>query len=342
MPPREYLIEEIEEAETPLFVKKALVEKGLVSQNDIAALLALFENAKTFGSLIQVPSKLVAKLPEVEQRLNHVLKHGDLTHAPAHVVKPLLQQARLLARQYDAVVANPPYMGGKYFSVVLREFACTHYVDAKGDLYACFVSRGALFANTIGHIGMITIPTWMFLSSFERFRTSVLSNETICSFVHNGRGVFGSDFGSCSFVLWKPLIQGFIAKFFRLFDRKGSVASVDELAERFSSSTPFCLTQQAFQQVPTSPLCYWISTAARRAFADLPPLSNMAAFKQGLATCNNDLFVRFWHETAIEVTAIRATWNQSFRKTRKWFPFIKGGENRKWFGNQQLAVELGG
>ena len=75
--------------------------------------LALFENAKTFGSLIQIPPKLAAKLPEIEHRLDDVLKHGDLTHASAHVIKPLLQQARLLAEQYDAVVANPPYMGSK-------------------------------------------------------------------------------------------------------------------------------------------------------------------------------------------------------------------------------------
>ena len=115
MPPSEYLFEEIEDEKTPLFSKKALAEKGHVSQADIASLLELFENAKTFGSLIQVPPKLAAKLPEIEQRLDDVLKHGDLTHAPAHVIKPLLQQARLLARQYDAVVANPPYMGSKYY-----------------------------------------------------------------------------------------------------------------------------------------------------------------------------------------------------------------------------------
>ena len=94
VPPSEYLFEEIENAETPLFSKKVLVEKGHVSQGDIASLLDLFENAKTFGSLIQVPPTLAAKLPEIEQRLNDVLKHGDLTHASAHVIKPLLQQAR--------------------------------------------------------------------------------------------------------------------------------------------------------------------------------------------------------------------------------------------------------
>ena len=102
-----------------------MAEKGHVSQGDIASLLELFENAKTFGSLIQVPPKLAAKLPEIEQRLDDVLKHGDLTHASAHVIKPLLQQAQLLARQYDAVVANPPYMGSKYYAPTLKAFVAT-------------------------------------------------------------------------------------------------------------------------------------------------------------------------------------------------------------------------
>ena len=111
--PSEYLFEEIEEEKAGLFSKKVLAEKGHVSQSDIISVLELFENAKTFGSLIQVPPKLAATLPEIEKRLADVLKHGDLMHTSGHVIKPLLQQARLLARQYDAVVANPPYMGSK-------------------------------------------------------------------------------------------------------------------------------------------------------------------------------------------------------------------------------------
>jgi MmeI, DNA-methyltransferase domain len=114
--PREYLFEEIEEEKAGLFSKKALAEEGHISQDDIATLLDLFEDAKTFGSLIEVPPKLTVKLPEIEGRFKDVQKHGDLTHAPAQVIKPLIQQARFLAKQYDTVVTNPPYMGAKYLS----------------------------------------------------------------------------------------------------------------------------------------------------------------------------------------------------------------------------------
>ena len=145
--PSEYLFEEIEEEKAGLFSKKALAEKGHVSQADIASLLELFENAKTFGSLIQIPPKLAAKLPEIEKRLDDVLKYGDLTHASAHVLKPLLQQARLLARQYDAVVANPPYMGSKFYSTTLKALVTREYKEAKADLYSCFMQRNAAAAQ---------------------------------------------------------------------------------------------------------------------------------------------------------------------------------------------------
>ena len=152
MPPSEYLFEEIENEKTPLFSNKSHAEKGHVSQGDIASLLALFENAKTFGSLIQVPPKLAAKLPEIERRLDDVLKHGDLTLAPAHVIKPLLQQARFLARQYDAVVANPPYMGRKGMNATLKSCAKDIYPDSLADTFAMFIEQGCRLAKPGAHL----------------------------------------------------------------------------------------------------------------------------------------------------------------------------------------------
>jgi hypothetical protein len=228
----EYLFEEIEEEKAGLFSKKALAEKGHVSQADIAYLLELFESAKTFGSLIQIPPKLAGKLPEIENRLDDVLKHGDLTHASAHVIRPLLQQARLLSRRFDAVVANPPYMGDKYFSEKLKAFVTDKYKSAKADLYACFILRNSVFAKPNGFVGMITIPNWMFISSFEDVRRYLLDSQTFDSFIHNGRGVFGSDFGTCAFTFRNVSLPSYRAVFRRLFDKQGSVASNEELESK--------------------------------------------------------------------------------------------------------------
>ena len=168
--PSEYLFEEIEEEKAGLFGTKALAEKGHVSQGDIAALLELFENAKTFGSLIQVPPKLAAKLPEIEKRLDDVLKHGDLTHTPAHVLKPLLQQTRLLARQYDNVVANPPYMGGKYMNSLLKQLANNEFPESKSDLFAVFAERLIRLVRDNGRLGLMTPFVWMYIASYESLR----------------------------------------------------------------------------------------------------------------------------------------------------------------------------
>jgi hypothetical protein len=188
--PPEYLFEEIEEEKAGLFSKKALAEKGHVAQADIAYLLELFDSAKTFGSLIQIPPKLAAKLPEIENRLDDVLKYGDLTHASAQVIKPLLQQARLLSRQYDAVVANPPYMGSKAFNPELRRFIQENYDEGKADLYAAFVQCGFLSLRPNSWLGMVTMRSWMFLPAYEEIRDTMLATRTVSSLVLIGYNSF--------------------------------------------------------------------------------------------------------------------------------------------------------
>ena len=125
----------------------------------------MFENAKTFGSLIQIPPKLAAKLPEIEKRLNDVLKFGDLTHASANVLKPLLPQARLLARRNDCVVANPPYMGTRYMFGRVKAFVKSEYDGFHQDLFSCFVRRSFDSVAEHGQIGFVVPFNWMFLSS---------------------------------------------------------------------------------------------------------------------------------------------------------------------------------
>jgi type II restriction/modification system DNA methylase subunit YeeA len=310
------------------------------SQADIASLLELFENANTFGSLIQVPPKLAAKLPEIEKRLDDVLKFGDLTHASAHVLKPLLRQARLLARKYDAVVANPPYMGNKYFPPTLKRFVKQEYDNSKADLYACFIEANIRLSKTNGLFGLITIPNWMFLSSFEIVRRSIIADQTIDNFVHNGRGVFGSDFGSCAFVVRRTSLPAYRGTFRRLFDKQGSVSSNDELKDRFLSSINYTPTNADFKRIPGCPIAYWVSNAVRAAFEMGTPLGHIADTRQGMATTDNGRFLRLWFElptSSIEFEAANAIDANS--RGVNWFPYNKGGEYRKWFGNSQHVVK---
>src|SRR5262249_18310900 len=154
--------------------------------------------------------------PEVEKRLDDVLKYGDLTHASAQVIKPLLEQARLLARQHDAVVANPPYMGSKYFAVTLKSFVNAKYRDAKADLITCFMMQASFLVKSHCYVGMITLQNWMFLSSFEEVRNSLLASHTFESMIHNGRGAFGVDYGTTCFIVRKLRLNEYKGVFRRL------------------------------------------------------------------------------------------------------------------------------
>ncbi|WP_257226151.1 BREX-1 system adenine-specific DNA-methyltransferase PglX [Acinetobacter sp. YH16038] len=135
-----------------------------IAPADLKELLDLFEHASTFGSLIQIPEAFAKKLPDLETKLNTALESGDIfAQQSAQELLPLVRQAKLLAKQYDAVIANPPYMGSKFYAPALKKFIESNYKVAKGDLYTCFMVRNEYLAKTGALIGMITIPNWMFL-----------------------------------------------------------------------------------------------------------------------------------------------------------------------------------
>ena len=220
---------------------------------DLTELQRLFEHATTFGSLIQVPEGLVAKLPAYKQ-LSEATSHDLFVVDALERLSPLVRQTEMLARQYDAVVANPPYMGSKFYCAVLKKFVNSFYTAGKADLYAAFTLRNIQFSTNLGYVGMITIPNWMFLSSFNQMRNAISRFAPIASLVHNGRGVWGSDFGSCSYVLIRSSPRSFNGRFLRLFDKQGSVASNEELERRFHANPRFSTSNIEFKKIPGSPV----------------------------------------------------------------------------------------
>ncbi len=185
--------------ETPLFAVKPKRETILDDQekltvDDLKALLGLFEYGKTFGSLIRIPEKLAKKIPAIASRVNIAYKSDNLSaFGAAQKVMPFINQALIMAGKYDAVVANPPYMGGKGMNTTLKKFARDNYPDTKSDLFAMFIERGFELAKpTTGNNAMVTMQSWMFLSSFEKMRKNILENKTILSMAHIGPRGFDS------------------------------------------------------------------------------------------------------------------------------------------------------
>ena len=176
-----------------------LAQYGL-SLEDLMELKKVFHNASTLGSLIQLPKNLKNKLQDMKQ-LSEAKGETLFSFEMLKQLGLLVKQAHILSNEYDAVIANPPYMGSRYYNSELKKYVTNSFEYGKNDLYSAFTLRNILLAKEGGHIGMITIPNWMFLSSFEKFRNYIITNAPIKTLVHNGRGVWGSDFGSCSYVL---------------------------------------------------------------------------------------------------------------------------------------------
>ncbi len=146
-------------------------------------LIKLFEHGKTFGSLICVPPELAAQLPAARQSIEAMVAKGELwEHRAAELLLPLVRQAETLTANYDAVVANPPYMGVKAMSLELKTFTGQNYPDSKSDLFAMFIERGFDLLKQMGSNAMVTMQGWMFLSPFEEMRTNLLSTHTINTF----------------------------------------------------------------------------------------------------------------------------------------------------------------
>lgn len=306
----------------------------------LRAILALFEHAKTLGSLIQVPHEQAEYLRNLTRRLQELAEQGDSMQKPAAtVLLSYVQQAWLLAEQYNAVVANPPYMGSKFYTQKLKQFVEENYKVAKGDLYTCFMVRNKVFVKMGGLVGMITIPSWMFLSSYETLRNFLFDKINFQTMSHNGRGVFGSDFGSCAFTFQLANISNYKGTYKKLFEKQGSVLSNDELGVGFKTSNSYTASTQDFKKIPGSPIAYWIRPAFQKLFEKGISLGEIAPAKIGMRTGDNQRFLRRWFEVSFLMVGLGFTnASESLNSGNKWFPYNKGGEFRRWFGNNEYLV----
>ena len=312
-----------------------------IAQADLKELLDLFEHASTFGSLIQIPTAFAKKLPELESKLNIALESGDIfAQQSAQELLPLVQQAKLLAKQYDAVIANPPYMGGKGMNTALKDFAKKKFPDSKSDLFAMFIERGFAWCKDSGFNSMVTMQSWMFLSSYEAMREKLLQDRTIQTMAHLGARAFSEISGevvqTTAFVMQGQHINGFKPVFFRLVDTEQDQKEI----ELRSGLNCFDSTiQDDFKKIPGSPVAYWVSEKVLEIFETSPSMADIADVVVGLQTGDNSRFLRIWHEVNIQKVGFQiANKEQAQSSGKKWFPYNKGGDFRKWYGNQEYIV----
>ena len=298
---------------------------------DLRQMIQLFGNGKNFGSLLSIPVTLKVKLERIIELLAGVRSRGDnLSKSYAgHVLEQFAWPTSLLALQYDVVVTNPPYMGGKGMNPELKEYAKKNFPDSKTDLFSMFIERGFLWCKPTGFNSMVTMQSWMFLSSYESMRSSIIRDNEIIQFVQIGYNSFpeinSKVAQACAFVVSKFKIQEYVATYIDLNTGSQSSDKSSVFKER-DISRVFTKTRQSFTAISGCPLAYWVSDAFLSAISNSDQLGSVMDASNGVQTGNNERFVRGWHEISKD------------KIYTKWFFYNKGGDYRRWYGNNELVV----
>ena len=253
---------------------------------------------------------------------------------------------KALARSFDVVVANPPYMGSSSFNPFMSKWIKKQYPDSCKDLCTAFIERGYTLARKRGYDTMVTMQSWMFLGSFERMRNRIIDEKSTVTMAHLGPRAFDAIGGEVVSVTANVLYNSSAnakGSYFRLVDIIGSEPKRLKLLEAIQN--PNCgwfyrADATTFHDIPGSPIAYWASKAILHAFRSGNPLAELARPRQGLATGDNNRFLRCWWEPSLEAIGLgKTSRTESIESEKKWFPCNKGGGFRKWYGNNSIVID---
>lgn len=329
-------------------IKNKLKDNNL---NNLSKIIEDFEDAKEYGSILKLETIDKETLEKEFNLLKESLDNEQGTlifnedeldiniEEDLELIESLIVQHIALTNKYEAVITNPPYMGGKGFSTKLKAYVEKNYKDSKSDLFAVFIERCNEFTKKNCYTSMITMQSWMFLSSFENLRKNIIEKTEIKTLNHLGVRAFSEIGGEVvSTVAWvsqkkNPKNDG---TYLRLIDYNNADLKEEEF---FNKANYFQAKQKDFEKIPGSPIAYWVSDKVREIFEKNQKLGEVGEAKQGLATADNNRFLRLWNEVSfIKIGYNMANLQEALESKKKWFPYNKGGEVRKWYGNQEYLV----
>ena len=308
---------------------------------DLQSIANNLTDAKEYGSIINVaPVDFDAIYKRIEELSNSF--SGDLFAATnqkitVETVLPLIRQAQVMAQKYETVCTNPPYMGSSGMGAKLSDFVKKNYPDSKSDLFAVFIERCEQMTKKNGYQAMITQHAWMFLSSFEKLRNKLLS-VAIVNMAHLGARAFeeigGEVVQTTSFVIRKSRIVNYKGEYCRLIEPTSQQGKEDMF---LTGENRYVADQSDFSKIPGASVAYWLSKNMFCCF-EQKKAKDYGTAQKGLDTCDVNRFVRFWHEVAVKTINFTALNSDESPRPLKWFPYAKGGEYRKWFGNIDTVV----
>jgi type II restriction/modification system DNA methylase subunit YeeA len=337
------------EAQTALPLTMPLTNPGSLKPSELKEFLELFKEAKTFGSLIKVPEELKGKIHGVEgfaRRLTEEAhRTGDLfAHNYGTKVLRICEQAKILGGSFDAVVANPPYMGNRYLNPKLKAYLKREFSGYEKDLFSAFIVHSFTLTKHGGRLGFMSPFVWMFISSYQELRKLLVEKYFLTTLTQlEYSGFDGATVPICTFTLQNLSSTSYRGSFIKLSDFRGAENQAPKTLEAIQNKACgwfYTCKQSDFSAIPGSPIAYWVSDRMRQIFREGTPLREIAEPRQGLATTDNNRFLRRWWECDYSRIGFNFSDSEEAANSRfRWFPYNKGGDFRKWYGNQEFVLD---
>ncbi|WFB59695.1 BREX-1 system adenine-specific DNA-methyltransferase PglX [Paenibacillus sp. BR1-192] len=299
-----------------------------------------FKNAKTFGSLIDVGDLnfeyILQRLEFIQENPVVDIFHEDSRNKLLNLIPKLLFQAKLMNQTHDILVTNPPYMGAKYMNSELTEFIKLNYPEAKSDTFSAFMYYCMKKVKPNGHLGFLTPFVWMFISAYEQIRELIVLKKNISSLVQLEYNAFPEACVPVSCFTLRNYSINCSGEYIKLSNFTGSENQPIKTLQAVIDPNVdyrFTVITKEFSKIDGMPIAYWISDNVRNIFGTNKKFGDVFEPRQGFYSGDNEKFLRFWYEIDIN------KFNLKNKESEKWYPYNKGGEYRKWYGNNLYVVD---
>ena len=255
-----------------------------------------------------------------------------------NLFKNIIKQSKLLSKKFDIIVTNPPYMGNNGMNPNLKDYIKSNFPLTKTDLFAVFLEKGLEMINNHGFNCMVTMQSWMFLSSFEKFRKKLIETTTISNLLHMDNMVMRIAFGTSATIFRKINLMNYNSTFYHveLSDVENDI--VNPLF--FNDKNKFVIDSSNFKLIEGNPIAYWFNDEMFQNYIKGTPLGNIASPRKGNSTSNNKKFLKYWFE--VDFNNINFDSTEIIKEEtlkRRWYPYNKGGGYKKWYGNNYYLID---
>lgn len=280
-------------------------------------------DAKEYGSILAVSQQdwnaLYSRFDEIQNDSIMSFYSGA-----ALDLKKMVCVAEVIANKYDIFVTNPPYLGNGDMNTKLSSYIQDNYVDSKSDTFSTFILRGRKYIKKNRFQAMVTMQSWMNLGAFENLRKTVCNSEDIIDMWHLDDSLLGIAYQTVAFVLRSNRLRGYIGKYDMATK---NMFSQNEECMFNAVNGEFLACQDAFLELTGAPIAYSLGRKCIEAYVKSKSMADVLTTREGMTTGSNETFLRLWFEVNIQ------------KGGERWFPYSKGGEYRKWYGNHEYFVD---